>query len=60
MNEMKGITLWSDDKTIEDLYYFVYASGADSVIYSLHEDLVCMKERITELERELEKAKRGE
>ena len=50
MNEMKSRALWSDDKTIEDLEFCVYTNGADCVIYSLHEDLVCLKERIAELE----------
>jgi len=52
MNEMKSRALWSDDKTIEDLEFCVYTNGADCVIYNLHEDLVCLKERIAELERE--------
>ena len=52
MNEMKSRALWSDDKTIEDLEFCVYTNGADCVIYSLHEDLVCLKERIAELESE--------
>jgi len=38
-SEMKSSTLWSDNKTIEDLEF-----------YSLHEDLVRLKERIAELE----------
>jgi hypothetical protein len=44
-------TLWTDDKTTEDIEYF---SKEDSynVIYNLQEDILCLKERIAELEKD--------
>lgn len=52
--------LWSDDKTNEDIQKLA-ETNSDSVVYNLHEDLLCVKEdlakadeRVKELEKERE------
>ena len=52
-------TLWSDGKSKEDIEYFAN-DDSDNVIYNLHEDVLCLKERIAELEKELNHLKQSE
>jgi hypothetical protein len=44
-------TLWTDDKTTEDVEY-LSIDTPDNVIYNLQEDILCLKESIAELEKE--------
>lgn len=39
------MTLWSDDKTKEDIQK-LSETDSDSVVYNLHEDLLCVKEEL--------------
>jgi len=52
------MTLWSDGKTNEDIQKLA-ETNSNSVVYNLHEDLLCVKEqlekaneRVEELEKE--------
>ena len=39
------MTLWSDDKTNEDIQKLA-ETNSNSVVYNLHEDLLCVKEQL--------------
>jgi DNA repair exonuclease SbcCD ATPase subunit len=56
------MTLWSDGKTNEDIQKLA-ETNSNSVVYNLHEDLLCVKEqlekaneRVEELEKELKES----
>jgi hypothetical protein len=48
-------SLWIDNKTPEDIEYFL-KEDSENVVYNLQEDILCLKDNIAELEKELEAA----
>jgi hypothetical protein len=48
-------SLWIDNKTPEDIEYFS-KEDSENVVYNLQEDILCLKDKIAELEKELEAA----
>lgn len=47
MSERK---LWFEGKTGDDIDFYA-ETDSDNVIYNLHEDCLCLQERVTELEK---------
>lgn len=47
------MTLWSDDKTNEDIQKLA-ETNSDSVVYNLHEDLLCVKEQLAKANERVE------
>ena len=45
-------SLWIDNKTPEDIEYFS-KEDSDNVVYNLQEDILCLKDKIAELEKKL-------
>jgi hypothetical protein len=42
-------SLWIDNKTPEDIEYFL-KEDSENVVYNLQEDILCLKDKIAELE----------
>ena len=47
--------LWSDDKTNEDIQKLA-ETNSDSVVYNLHEDLLCVKEQLAKANERVKKS----